>query len=49
MLGFLLQRFRPELTAYPIAHNVVTLPSMEALWESVGRSCPYAGRYPSAT
>jgi hypothetical protein len=30
----LLQRFRPELTAYPVPHNLVTLPSMEALWEA---------------
>jgi len=39
-LGFALahpglpQRFRPELTAYPIPHNLVTLPGMEALWEA---------------
>jgi hypothetical protein len=34
MLAFLLQRFRPELTAYPIPQNLVTLPSMEGLWEA---------------
>ena len=34
LLAFLLQRFRPEMTAYPVPHSLVTLPSMEAMWEA---------------
>jgi hypothetical protein len=34
ILAYLLQRFRPEMTAYPIPHDLATLPGMEAAWES---------------
>jgi molybdopterin/thiamine biosynthesis adenylyltransferase len=34
ILAYLLQRFRPEMTAYAIPHNLATLPGMEAAWEA---------------
>jgi molybdopterin/thiamine biosynthesis adenylyltransferase len=34
ILAYLLERFRPEMTAYPIPHNLATLPGMAAAWEA---------------